>query len=205
MNLAILQPLPPPHLLGLAPNSPQFSPQQTIVQAHIITYCGSMNSLPDITTGKITLLIGPDAEWEMMQALTAVLALRGSVRILDSGNRFDPYQIARKIRHHTHQLDEALHRITIARAFTCHQVVALLADTTTAPTPQLVLDLLATFCDENASITEAVRLLKQLTRHLQRLSQHASIIISVRPPPQPNRAGFITLLMNVADDVHIRE
>jgi hypothetical protein len=47
---------------------------------------------------------------------------------MDGGNRFDAHQIARYIRRQSSQLDAILGRIAIARAFTCYQMAALLAE-----------------------------------------------------------------------------
>lgn len=164
-------------------------------------------NLPDIVTGEIGLAIGPRAERAAMLELTAVLALGQPVRVLDGGNCFDAYHIARQIRRHTHQLDEALNRISIARAFTCYQVISLFAETPAASSPQLVLDLLATFYDESVTVQESYRLLRIVIDHLHRLKQSAPVIISVRPPPeqQPERAGLIAKLQEIASHIFIRE
>jgi len=164
-----------------------------------------MNFLPDIATGEIGLLIGPHAEKETMLELTAVLALRGPVQALVGGNRFDAHQLARLIRRRTTRLKEALNRVTVARAFTCYQVVTLFAETPTTSSPQLVFDLLATFEDESVSIAESYRLLRLVVEHLHRLRRQAPVIVSLRPPRQPGRAGLVKVVMEVADHVFIRE
>ena len=56
-----------------------------------------MQQLPDATSRKIALLIGERAEREALLDFTAVLALRGPVRVLDAGNSFDP--LPRQPRH----------------------------------------------------------------------------------------------------------
>ncbi len=164
-----------------------------------------MDDLPDIIAGEILLLIGPNAEKEAMLDLAAALALRGPTRILDGGNQFDAYHVARSIRRHTIRLFETLNHITIARAFTCYQVVALFEATQAVPFPQLVFNLLTTFYDEDVSTEESYRLLKLVAGHLHRLRQHAPIVISIHPPAQPERAGLVKLLMDISDHVFIRE
>lgn len=162
-----------------------------------------MNTLPDVISGKILLLIGPQAERDVILDLTAVLALQNSVRVIDGGNRFDAYHVARQLRRQTHELEVALARISVARAFTCYQVVALFAQTAVSPHPQLILDLLTTFYDESVSVTESYRLLHLVIQHLRRLRQTAPIVVTVRPSPQPERAGLIKMLIDIADHVHI--
>lgn len=163
--------------------------------------------LPRIVTGEVGLVIGPRAERETMHKLTAALALRQPVRILDGGNCFDAYRIARQIRRHTHKLDEILSGISIARAFTCYQVVSLFEETPASSSPQLVLDLLSTFYDESVADQESYRLLSIVIDHLHRLSRLAPVIISVGPPPehQRERAGLIAKLQEIASHTFVRE
>jgi len=103
---------------------------------------------PDIVAGTLNVLIGPRAEREAMIELSAMLALRGPVRVLDGGNCFDAYRVARRVRRQTPHLDEVLGRIQVARAFTCYQVVTLFRQTPAGPAPQLIFDLLAAAADQ---------------------------------------------------------
>jgi hypothetical protein len=160
---------------------------------------------PDLAAKNLSLLIGPKAESETMIELAATLALRGPVRVLDGGNRFDAFRLARLIRRQTPQLDQALERVQVARAFTCYQVVTLFEQTPAVTRPQLVLDLLATFYDENVSLKESHRLLRIVLGHLDRLRRQAPVAVSIHPPSQPERAGLVDALKEAADHVLIRE
>lgn len=154
--------------------------------------------------GSYTLIIGPKAEQEVMATLVARLALQGRVHVLDGGNRFDAYRVARLIRRHTPMLDQALGRVRVARAFTCYQVVTLFRQTDAAAEPHLVLDLLSTFNDESVSLEESRRLLGEVLYHVARLSRRAPVVISIRQPPQPERAMLVAVLKTAADQVLIR-
>ena len=160
-----------------------------------------MRHLPSLSGRHITLLIGPRAQREMMLDLTAVLALRGRVRVLDGGNSFDPYPVARAIRRRTHRLDEIFARVTIARAFTCYQVVTLLEHTPATNRPHLVCDLTATFSDAAVSYTESSRLLHIAAGELRRLSRRAPVVVTARPAPRGERSGLLRLLENSVDHV----
>lgn len=166
-----------------------------------------MSLLPNLKPGQIGLVVGPRAERLMMLELSAHLARRGSVRVLDGGNSYNALYVARTIRRHTVHLNETLNRITVARAFTCYQVVTLLTQTPVSPHPTLILDLLATFYDESVALREAHRLLRQVVTQLHRLRRLAPVIISLRPPPphQPDRAGLSQLLEKLADQRLMRE
>ncbi|MFN2104057.1 MAG: hypothetical protein ACK2U0_14875 [Candidatus Promineifilaceae bacterium] len=160
-----------------------------------------MHHLPSLSGRQITLLIGPRAQREMMLELTAVLALRGHVRVIDGGNSFDPYHVARAIRRRTHRLDEIFDRVTIARAFTCYQVVTLLEHTPATDRPHLVCDLTATFYDEAVSYNESYRLLRIAAGELRRLSRRAPVVVTTRPAPHGERSGLLRLLEDTADHV----
>lgn len=149
--------------------------------------------------GKIGVFVGPHAEHEMMMQLSAVLALSGPVSVLAGGNRFDAYKVARAIRRQTHQLEPALGRVQIARAFTCYQMVALLEQTPAGAAPQLVTDLLTTFDDDNVSISECHRLLQIVIMQLRRLARPTAVVVSLRPPQLPGRLGMVTQLTAIAD------
>ena len=166
-----------------------------------------MSLLPTLNPGQIGLVIGPRAERTMMLELSAQLALRGPARVLDGGNSYNALYVSRYIRRHTVQLNETLNRITVARAFTCYQVVTLLAETAASPHPTLILDLLATFYDESVEVREAHRLLRQVVIHLHRLRRLAPVIISLRPasPHQPERGSLSQPLEKLADYLLVRE
>src|SRR5512146_2960645 len=108
-------------------------------------------------SGQLAMVLGPHAAQAQMLDLAARLAVGGPVRVLDCGNRFNVYPVARAIRSRTGSLQAALQRIHLARAFTCYQVLALLEEAPDESTPTLVLDLLATFYDEDVKLPETQR------------------------------------------------
>jgi hypothetical protein len=117
-----------------------------------------------------------------MLDLAARLALRGAVRIMDAGNQCNVYPIAQRLRRSTSDVNAALARIQVQRAFTCYQVAALLVEISPAPTATLVLDFLATFYDEDVRLPEAAQLLRGCLSHLQRLAEQAPVLVAARPP-----------------------
>ena len=140
-----------------------------------------------------------------MWDLIARLACRGALRLLDGGNRFDVYRCNLAVGHalggQTAALPSVLERIHLSRAFTCYQLVALMKETPTQQVPTLVLDLLATFYDENVSTTESLRLLRICLAHLQRLNRLAPVAISVRPGPPESRPELLDVLLEAAGQV----
>jgi hypothetical protein len=143
---------------------------------------GWLNVLSRPQAGRLLLVIAPHAAGALMLELAARLAAAGPLHVLDGGNRFNVYPMAKALRRLTVQLDAALERITLSRAFTCYQMLALLQETPARPRPTLLLDLLSTFFDESVSLREAQRLLAACLPHLKRLSAPAPLIASVKPP-----------------------
>ena len=161
--------------------------------------------------GLVALLASPRSD-ELLLTLAAHLAWRGAVRVLDGGNRFSAYRLARALARmpgHLQRADPqpALERVTIARAFTCYQMAALLSETPGGCQPVLVSDLLDTFYDQSASLVERRRLLQGCLDDLTRLSREAVVVVHLRPPhrPQVDAAGLLERVQSVADQILFQE
>ena len=113
-------------------------------------------------------------------SMLATLALRGRVLVVDGGNCFDGYALARALRGQTHEVEAALQQVWLSRAFTCYQMVAMLAELPVDGTPLIVLDMLATFLDENVNFAKRQRLLESSLNLLRRISQGAPVAVWAR-------------------------
>jgi len=113
-----------------------------------------------------------------MQLFIARLAEHGPVRVLDGGNQFNAYLIARQLRGRPNLLN----RISISRMFTCYQVLASLEKSPELPMPLIMLDFLHTFYDESIPFHKRRRLVSHCIPHLQRLSLPAGGAVSIHPP-----------------------
>jgi hypothetical protein len=161
-----------------------------------------MHTLPALYPGQLHLLLAArPARHELVNALIAHLAANGQVLILDGGNCFQAHRIARLVRGNTPHLEVALNNILVARAFTCYQVVTLLAETPATPIPTLVLDLLTTFQDENVPLAERRRLLEVSLSHLRRLSRRASTLVSVAPDGKGLPGELLQMLEEHVDQI----
>ncbi len=150
-----------------------------------------MDALSLQLSNHLLLVTGAAPVDEAMLDLVARLALKEtpgacSVRVLDGGNHFNAYTVARSIRRQTVDLVEtplegALRRIHLSRAFTCYQMVTLLQETPLDATPTCLLDLLSTFYDEAVRLEESRRLLQICLKAIQRLSSQAPVIVNVWP------------------------
>jgi hypothetical protein len=137
------------------------------------------------SVGGWILLVGSHKMNPTMLAAIARLGETGAVRVLDGGNRFNAYLVARA----AGGKPEVLNRITVSRAFTCYQVLSLLESTAANSTPFVVLDLLNTFYDESVTAGERRRLLRVCITHLERLAGSAQLHFLPMPYSGSGGAG----------------
>lgn len=158
-----------------------------------------MNTLPDLYTPSLQLLIAPRAfRRQITTHFLARLAQSGAVRVLDGGNCFDTLALSRELRRQGPSLYTALKRVQVARAFTCYQLVTMLEEAPESALPTLVLDGLTTFRDEDLDPMERLRLLDRALSRLDRLARHAPVLVSVRLNAEP---VFLERLADSADRV----
>ena len=161
-----------------------------------------MDTLPALYPEQLHLLLAlRPARFELVNALIARLACNGPLLVLDGGNCFQAHRLARLLGRHTSYLEAALNNIYVARAFTCYQVLALLAETPAAPIPTLVLDLLSTFHDESVPLCERSRLLDASLLELRRLSSRAPTLVSAALESKDLSGTLLEQLEESADQV----
>jgi hypothetical protein len=160
-----------------------------------------MDEITHIRPGKWTLLVLNRGMHAPLLANLHRLAERSPLTVLDGGNRFNAYLVARGARGQTGLLE----RITVSRAFTCYQLLTLLECTPALPRPILVLDILNTFYDESVRVPERRRLLTGCIAHLDRLSRPAGGAVTVHPPavPSPEAIEFVRILEAHAADMYL--
>jgi hypothetical protein len=153
------------------------------------------------------LLVAPHAAAPLMLELAARLSTTGAVRVLDGGNRFNVYPVSQGIRRLTGNIYPCLEQISLARAFTCYQMLALLEETPAIDAPTLLLDFLATFNDESVPLPESLRLLEVCLPHFHRLSAQAPLVISAKPVPAVTleRGALLERLQEIADQQWVLE
>jgi hypothetical protein len=141
-----------------------------------------MDILPIPLPRSITVYCSPAAAGDTVIKLVAELALCGPVTILDGGNCFPAYSLLRAIRRRTTQLAAITQQVFVRRAFTCHQMLALLEGTPCLPQPYILLNPLDTFYDEQIPEAEIRRLLEVSLLQMERLAQGAPVLASITPP-----------------------
>ena len=162
----------------------------------------NMDGSLQLSPRQLHLVLAPHrAQRQMMTVLTARLAVTGQVRLVDAGNCFDGYGLARQLRQQTSYWQAALERVSVARAFTCYQVETLLTESVSGFSPVLVLNLLDTFYDENVKLSERLRLLEVSLAELRRLCRAASVAVSASLPARGQPGELLEILAGVAGQV----
>ncbi len=152
----------------------------------------------------LQLLIAPsNLQREASLKFIAELAQAGPVRVLDGGNRFDLLTLNRELRRRELPLYTALERVRVARAFTCYQMATMLEEPAPGGIPTLVLNLLSTFQDENASLSERRRLLEVCLHNLRKNALHSPVLLVLHP--QPSEEPFLIRIREAADRVWVFE
>lgn len=85
-------------------------------------------TLPSPVSGQVLLLITPDAMLDALFEMVARLARQGPLYVLDAGNVFQGYFLARALRRQGADIDAPLRQTLLSRVFTCYQLAALLED-----------------------------------------------------------------------------
>jgi hypothetical protein len=164
--------------------------------------------------GSFILLVGPRNLNGAMLTAIARLGRRSQVRVLDGGNRFHAYTVARQAYglssactdpfFTTCNCQEILKRISVSRAFTCYQVLSLLESTPATSSPFIVMDMLSTFYDESVHAGERKRLLRGCLAHLHRLEAAAGGAVSVHPPAIPSQTAveLLGMLQSATPDIY---
>jgi hypothetical protein len=165
------------------------------------------NLLPSPVSGRILLLVSPDSLAGELFEMVARLALQGPLYVLDGGNTFQGYFLARVLRRQTRDIAVPMRRVLLSRAFTCYQMSALLegllAERDFEPHPVLVLDFLGTFYDQDVRAPERRRLLHGCIRRLQALACRVPVAMWVRQRSVvPQEAlPFLDMVQNAAGQV----
>lgn len=138
-------------------------------------------------------------------------ARRMPVVFLDGGNSFDPYLISKLARRTGFRPEDLLSRMYISRAFTCHQMQALVVDRLEgafqkySTTIAIVSGLLDTFFDQDVPFNEAYALLQTVMAEFVRLAGHGARILLACPdthlPLASRQKTYVSLLKKASRKV----
>ncbi len=157
-----------------------------------------MDILPALTQGRLCVaLIHPAIGYSWLMQPLATLAQRAPLKVIDGGNHFNAYRLAKAIRSQGVDPTPILRRVYISRSFTCHQLAACLASVSVQSFPLVVLDFLATFQDENVPLYERKRLFSTCITRLKQVALCNPILVTAKA----NHAEFIESLLANSDQI----
>lgn len=141
----------------------------------------------------------------------AGIAHETPVIFLDGANSFDPFLISKIARRAGLVPEQLLSRIHISRAFTCHQMQALVVERLGdafrkfGTNVAIVSGLLDTFYDQDVPFEEAHDLLRTTTAELTRLAGEGARILIACPdtqlPLESRQRRFVNLLKTISNKV----
>ena len=127
---------------------------------------------------QLVAILGPKAlNLEVLRAVAAI-SIRDEVHVIDAGNRFDAYLVARCIRRLTVAVDTCLERIRLVRPFTCYQFITALEELVNVRSPLIIIEVASLFLDEDVKDADSQRLFAKGMRFLQRYSREAHVIVT---------------------------
>jgi len=162
------------------PPHPDQGIQDNIHGNSTLTEWRGAQSKQRVTRGTFTIMLEAGPLRESLDAEIIEQALDNPVYVLDAGNCFNPLRLTRLIRRHTIQVRRTLDHIQVARSFTCFQLISLLEKTLSPDGPVYILRPLTSFSDELASITDRLRLLRQVEGHIDRLRSSVPVTVMIR-------------------------
>lgn len=157
-----------------------------------------MEISPALSRGRLCLaLIRPSTGHAWLMEPLAELAQRGPLTVIDGGNHFNAYRLAKAIRARGLDPTPFLKQVYISRSFTCHQLAATLSSPIARVSPLVVLDLLATFQDENVSLRERKQLFAACLAQLRRTARSRPLLITAKT----SHTDFIEALLAGSDRI----
>lgn len=161
--------------------------------------------------GSFVLIYGSKTTYTLSLYAVSVLLARGEhLVVVDGGNAFDPYVISYAARRLGQSPEELLRRVHISRAFTCHQLEALITGRLVDALHRfhsrslMLAGLLDTLYDEDVSHGEAWKLFRRIAGALQSLRKRCVSIVAIcseASAPIAKQRGFLMELQRGADRV----
>jgi len=185
------------------------------MEKHVENYRGNFFPLlgfPGFPAGKTVhkaLIVG-ERSVSFTVYLSAFAAFRGfKVLVADGANAFDPYIISKFARTEGFPPDELLKRISVARAFTCHQLATLIRERLEplvlpgASSLVVFLGPCTMFFDEDVPGEEAALLFRKMLAKIQEMSQNGVFFLMSQSFHgfNKNRSFLLRELVRSADAV----
>jgi len=154
---------------------------------------------------RLQLNITERQEKRKIVELITASALSGPLYIVAGSEWIPSYSVAHSIRRSTVELERILNNVCLARAFTCYQLLDLLAAVKADGTSILALDFLHTFFSPDIPLSVRHRTLRECCHHLRRLARSQSVTIFTLQMVSRDYELFYPVLASSADEVVLPE
>ncbi len=134
--------------------------------------------------------------------LVAQWALRGPFYLIAAGEWLPQHDDLRySIYRHTVAVDETLDHLTLARPFTCFQLLDLLIDAEKQGQPILILDFLHLFYNSDVDLSLRYSTLEQCCQYTKRLSFSNPVALLVPDLATEEYRRFFPFVASIADEI----
>ncbi len=152
--------------------------------------------------GQLLLVKTLNRERERIMKLIAQWALRGPFYLIAAGEWLPHHDDLRySVYRHTVAVDETLDHLTLARPFTCLQLLDLLIEAEKQNKPVLILDFLHLFYNADVDISLRYSTLEQCCQYTKRFSFSNPVAVLVPDLATEDYRRFFPLVASIADEV----
>ena len=139
---------------------------------------------------------------EIVTELIVQWALRGAFYLIAAGEWLPDHDDVRyAVYWYTTAIEETLDNLTLARPFTCFQLLDLLMEAGKQHKPVLILDFLHLFHDDDIELSLRQRILEGCCQSTERLSMTSRVAVLVPTISTEAYQRFFPLLAAVADEI----
>jgi len=152
--------------------------------------------------GHFLLVKTANQEHEIITELITQWVLRGTFYLIAGGEWLPDHDDLRySVYRYTTNIEETLNNLTLARPFTCFQLLDLLMEAGRHHKPILILDFLHLFHDEDVELSLRHRVLDQCCQYTKRLSLSSLVAVLVPTLSTETYQRFFPVLAAVADEI----
>ncbi len=152
--------------------------------------------------GQLLLVKTVDRDHEAIIELITQWVLRGSFYLIAAGEWLPHHDELRySVYRYTVASDETLENLTLARPFTCLQLLDLLMEAGAQNKPVLILDFLHLFYDSDVDLSLRYSTLEQCCQYTKRLSFSRPVVLLVQSLAMEEYRRFFPFVASIADEI----
>ncbi len=152
--------------------------------------------------GRLLLVKTIDRDSEAIIELITQWVLRGPFYLIAAGEWLPHHDDLRySVYKHTVAVDKTLDNLTLARPFTCLQLLDLLMEAEAQNKPVLILDFLHLFYNSDVDLSLRYSTLEQCCQYTKRLSFSKPVVLLVQSLAMEDYRRFFPFAASIADEI----